>query len=71
MLGRVETAGYEAGVKAPVAVQPRVDKSERAEEVQERLWWGWCISGWEFAGYRRREGDRGRGVVKGEFLFLE
>lgn len=37
MLGRVETAGCEAGVKAPVAAKPRVDKSKRAEEVEERL----------------------------------
>lgn len=47
MLGRVETAGYEAGVKAPVAVQPRVDKSKRAEEVEERLWWRLEVHKWE------------------------
>lgn len=54
MLGRVETAGCEAGVKAPVAAKPGVDKSKRGEEVEERLCWGLgeggCISGWEVAG---------------------
>lgn len=52
-----------------MAVKPRVDKSKRAEEVEERLCGGpGGISGWEVAGC----GGGARGwAAKGEFLFLE
>lgn len=55
----METAGYEAGVKAPGG--GAVAKSRQAEEVEERLCRGGCISGWEVAGCR---GDEGGGGAK-------
>lgn len=57
----METGGYEVGVKAPAAVQTRVDKSRRAEEVEERLCRGVGVHKW--VGGCRLQGGRGKGVA--------